>query len=99
MSTEQQIIKGISVNTDGQASIDPSLNDILFDLAIQFEEPTGFPVDIEHVVAAVILAVRNNDFDVNTQLISSDKHLINVLTPHVKTVFTRYRGCVGDSEV
>ena len=54
MSREQQIVPGIFVSSSGQATVDPSLADVLFDLAIKLEEPTNLPVDVEHVLAAVV---------------------------------------------
>ena len=95
MSTDQRIVPGISVTSSGQATVDPSLADVLFDLAIKLEEPTNLPVDVEHVLAAIVLAARNGELDPNTPLSSDDQALAAVLTPHVKTVFAQYDGRVG----
>ena len=51
-SDDQQIVPGISISSSGQATVDPSLSDVLFNLAIKLEEPTNLPVDVEHVLAA-----------------------------------------------
>ncbi|TDI90521.1 MAG: hypothetical protein E2O75_06040 [Chloroflexi bacterium] len=95
MSTEQQIVPGISVTSSGQATVDPSLANVLFDLAIKLEEPTNLPVDVEHVLAAVVLAARNGELDANTPLSSDDPALVDILVVHVKTVFADYDGNVG----
>ena len=95
MSTEQQIVPGISVTSSGQATVDPSLANVLFDLAIKLEEPTNLPVDVEHVLAAVVLAARNGELDANTPLLSDDPVLVDILVVHVKTVFADYDGNVG----
>ena len=95
MSTEQQIVPGISVTSSGQATVDPSLANVLFDLAIKLEEPTNLPVDVEHVLAAVVLAARNGELDANTPLSSGDPALVDILVVHVKTVFADYDGKVG----
>ncbi len=94
MSTEQQIVPGISVTSSGQATVDPSLANVLFDLAIKLEEPTNLPVDVEHVLAAVVLAARNGELDANTPLSSDDPALVDILVVHVKTVFADYDGKV-----
>lgn len=52
--SQLQIVPGISVSSSGQASVDPSLADVLFDLALQLEGPTNLPVDVEHVRAAIV---------------------------------------------
>jgi hypothetical protein len=93
--SQQQIVPGISVTSTGQATVDPSLADVLFDLAIKLEGPTNLPVDVEHVLAAIILAARNGELDANTPLSSDDPALIEVLVDHVNTVFADYDGKVG----
>ncbi len=98
MNSERQIVPGISVSPSGQATIDPSIKDILFDLAIALEEPTNLPVDIEHVVAAIVLAARNNEIDSNKDISASDLGLVSVLAVHVKSVFALYGGKVGSDE-
>jgi hypothetical protein len=98
VNSERQIVPGISVSPSGQATIDPSIKDVLFDLAIALEEPTNLPGDIEHVVAAIVLAVRNNEIDSNRDISAGDLALINVLAVHVKSVFALYGGQIGNEE-
>ena len=78
---EQQIVPGISVSVSGQATVDPVMANVLFDLAIELEGPTNLPVDVEHVLAAIVLASRNGE-------LSPD-------AVHVKTVFEQFGGDVG----
>ena len=92
---EQQVVPGIFLSDSGQATVDPSLTDVLFDLAIKLEGPTNYPVDVQHVLAAVVLAVRNGDLAPDTKLTSDDQELVAVLTPHVKAVFVNRDGKVG----
>lgn len=94
-SGEQQIVPGISISASGQATVDPSLADVLFDLAVKLEEPTNHPVDVQHVLAAVVLAVRNGDLAPGSKLSAEDLMLVEVLAPHVKTVFDKYDGRLG----
>ena len=94
-SDDQQIVPGISVKSSGQATVDPSLADVLFDLAIKLEEPTSLPVDVEHVLAAIVMTTRKGELDPNTPLSSDDSALAEVLVGHVKTVFADYGGKVG----
>lgn len=93
-SDNQPIVPGISLDAAGQATVDPALADLLFDLAIQLEEPTNQPVDVEHVLAAIILAARQGELDANRPL-TADAELVAVLVEHVKTIFTVYDGKVG----
>ena len=92
---ERQVVPGISISVSGQATVDPSLADVLFDLALKLEEPTNHPVDVQHVLAAIVLAARNGELDSGIKLSSDDQALVAVLTPHVKSVFANYGGEVG----
>ena len=94
-TSEYQIVPGISVTSSGQATVDPTLTEVLFDLAIKLEEPTNLPVDVEHVLAAVVLAGRTGELDAKTPLSSEDPALVEVLVGHVKNVFERFGGKVG----
>ena len=98
MSRELQIAPGVKVTATGQAIVDPSLTDVLCDLAITMEELTSLPVDVEHVVAALVLASRAGQFDPATRVASDDSALVTVLTEHVKTVFTMYGNSVGTDD-
>ncbi len=98
VNSERQLVPGITVGPSGQATIDPSIKDVLFDLAIALEEPTNLPVDIEHVVAALVLAAQSNEVDSNKEISATDVALIGVLAVHVKSVFALYGGKVGSDE-
>jgi len=98
MKQEQQVVPGISISSSGQATVDPSLTDVLFDLAIKLEQWTNHPVDVQHVLAAIVLAARNGEIDSDRQLSSNDQALVTVLTPHVKLVFAQYNGRVGQGD-
>jgi hypothetical protein len=95
---EQQIVRRVSISASGQATVDPSLADVLSDLAVKLEEPTNQPVDVQHVLAAVVLAVRNRDLASGTKLSSDDQALVAVLTSHVKSIFADHDGKVGKDD-
>jgi hypothetical protein len=89
-SSDHQIVPGLTVTSSGQVSVDASLAQVLIELAIKLEEPTDLPVDVEHVVASVVLAVRSGELHSNTQLSAEDPALVALLAAHVKTVFEQY---------
>ena len=95
---EQQVVPGISISSSGQATVDPSLADVLFDLALKLEEPTNHPVDVQHVLAAIVLAARNGELDPDIKLSSDDQALVAALIPHVKSVFEKYGGEGGKED-
>lgn len=92
---DEQVVPGISISPTGQATVDSSLTNVLFDLSIKLEELTQLPVDVEHVLAAIVMAARQGELDSNTRLSSEDSASAAVLTNHVKTVFAEYDGKVG----
>jgi len=93
--SDHQIVPGISVTATGQATVDPTVAERLFDLAIKLEETTDLPVDVEHVLAAIVLAARSGELDSTTSLSSDDPVLPQILLAHVKTVFQQFGGKVG----
>ena len=54
----QQFIPGISLSKSGLATVDPALTDVLIDIAIKIDDMSKHPVDVEHVLAAIILAAK-----------------------------------------
>ena len=94
-NNDQQIVPGLSVSATGQATVDPALADVLFDLALKLDETMPFPVDVQHVLAAIVLAARNGELQSNTRLSSDDPALAIILAKHVTTVFVKFDGKVG----
>ena len=55
-------------------------------------------VDVEHVLAAIVLAARNDELDPNTSLSSDDPALTGILASYVKTIFADYDGKLGQDD-
>ena len=91
----QQIIPGISLSKSGQATVEPALTNCLIDIAIKIDDDSQHPVDVEHVLAAIILAARNGSIATDTDLSSDNDFLISILAEHVETVFKKFDGKVG----
>lgn len=98
MKQDRQVVPGITMSNSGHANVEPELADVLFDLALILEEPTKLPVDVEHVLAAIVLAVNQGEIDPGIVLKANDPTLINVLKRHVKTIFADYDGHVGKDD-
>lgn len=98
MSSERQIVPGISIDAKGQANIETTMNDVLFDLALKLEEVTNLPVDVQHVVAALVLAERRKDIAATQAISANDGVLVSVLTGHVKSVFDMYGSELGTDD-
>ncbi|MEM9704070.1 MAG: hypothetical protein AAF907_16640, partial [Planctomycetota bacterium] len=70
------IAEGISLSSAGEVSVDEGLTETLLDLAEALEERTGRPVDVEHVVAAVVLANRAGKIGSDRRLGADDDLLL-----------------------
>ncbi len=97
-SSNQQVVPGIFITSSGQATVAPSQTNVLFDLAMRLEESTVHPVDVEHVLAAVVLAASTGEIDSNTPLSLNDPALVEALVKHVKAVFEQFGGRVGEDD-
>jgi hypothetical protein len=97
MNSERQIVPGISVSPSGQTKIDPALRDVIVDLAIDLESATKLPVNIEHVVAAIRLAARKHKIEPTKQITAADPALVDILVPHLRTVFSLLKRHRGDN--
>ena len=94
-NSNQQIVQGISLSSSGQASVDPQLTNVLIDIAIKIDDDSKFPVDVEHVLAALVLASRAGEIDSATDLANADAKLLSIMALHVETVFQKFGGKVG----
>lgn len=94
-SSDQQIVPGISLSPSGKATVDPSLTYVLIDVAIKIDDMSRFPVDVEHVLAAIVLAARSGAIEPERELSCDDDELVSILAEHVEIVFERFGGKVG----
>lgn len=92
------IVAGIAMSSAGEVTIDPKLDEPLCDLAISLQDDDDEPVDVEHVVAALILASRAGHIPSDYQLRTKDRSLRALLRPHVRLIFQKYDGQVCDEE-
>jgi len=98
MTRETVIVPGITLSASGQAHVDPVLTEALMDLAVELEQPTGKPVDVEHVVAAIVLAAAKGEISSDQTISATDPELLKTLATHVTNVFKQFGGTVGDDD-
>ena len=90
------VAEGVTISRGGEVSVDEGLTEILLDLAETLEDRTGRPVDVEHVVAAVVLANRAGKIGSDRRLRTGDDLLLMALAPQIEAVFERYGGLVAE---
>ena len=88
-----EILPGLSVDAAGQVSVDKQMGELLFDLAIALEDTVSEPVDVEHVLAAIILAARAGQIDPSTSLSTGNAEFLTTLRVQLQAVFDQ---CGGD---
>ncbi len=96
--SDHEIVPGLCLTSSGQISVDASLGNVLIELALEMEEPTDLPVDIEHVAAAIVLAVRSGELRRDTQISAKDPALVRLLTTHVRRVFEKFGDELGGDD-
>jgi len=95
---DQHIVPGISLSNSGQATVDPALTEVLIDIAIKIDDMSKFPVDVEHVLAAIVMAAKSELIAADIELSSDNDSLISVLAKNVETVFEKFGGKVGQDD-
>ena len=93
-----QVAEGVLISPSGEVSVDEGLTEVLLDLAEVLEDRTGRPVDVEHVVAAVVLANRAGNLGSEKRLRTGDDLLLMALAPHIEAVFAKYGGRVAEGD-
>lgn len=94
----QSIIPGISLDSQGHATVDAAMGRRLVELAIELEAHSRHPVDVQHVLAAIIQSVRCGDLSAGQPLRGSDTALLQLLARQVDALFQRHGGRVAHDE-
>jgi len=97
-SQGQELLRGIHISSTGEVTIAPELEEVLCDLAIDLQADDDLPVDVEHVVAAIIIGVQQGDIHRVTRITTRDPALRKVLARNVKMLFEKYGGQVSEND-
>ena len=92
---DQPLVPGITLSASGEATVEAPAGEALLDLAETLEDRTGLPVDVQHVLAALVLVARRGELDSSRSISSDDAAVRELLTQPVKEVFAHYGGKVG----
>lgn len=94
----RQILPGIRLDDTGRASVDAPMGRQLISLAIELEAYTERPADVQHVVAAIILAVGNGELDDRESLERPEPRVLRLLASYIETIFQRTGGRVSEDD-
>ncbi|MGV3486345.1 MAG: hypothetical protein ACO1RT_18140 [Planctomycetaceae bacterium] len=97
-SPDRAIVCGIRLSATGEVRVERTVGRVLFDLAIRLEEQVPFPVDVQHVVAALVLAAQQHLLDPKLELSPDDETLMTILARYVRVVFEKYDGKLSEDD-
>lgn len=92
------LLPGISLNRRNEAIVAPELADVLFDFALLMEERSGLAVDVQHVLAALVMGARSGEIAADTVVDADNSSLQAVVLKYVRIVFAQFEGKVGEDE-
>lgn len=96
--TARQVIPGIWLDRTGQAEVDGPTGRRLIELALAIESQTHHPVDVQHVLAAIILAADQGELQADQPLPPTEKQVCGLLVRHIDALFARHGGRVAREE-
>ena len=97
-SAGREIVPGISISPKNEATVDPQLSDVLFDLALKLEEKTGLAVDVQHALAAIVMGAQTGEVPSDQPISTVDEKLLRTLEKYVRVVFSNFDGKVGQDD-
>ena len=93
-----KVVPGVHISPAGEVTTSPELHDVLCDVAGELEDDCDLPVDLEHVLAALIMAAKAGQISDDRRLSSNDTELRALLVPHVRMMFEEFDGDICGEE-
>jgi hypothetical protein len=90
----EQIVAGVTIDRKGSVTVAAGHQQGLCDIALDLQEETPLAVDVEHVLAALVMAVRDGRLERGADVTNDPKAYRSVLLPYVELVFQRFSGNV-----
>ena len=91
----EEIVEGLTIDRKGSVTVASGYQQVLCDLSLEMQELSSHPVDVEHVVAAVVMAVRDGRISRGSVLQSENQHQNQILVRYVEILFRKHQGKVG----
>ena len=88
----EQIVAGVTIDRQGLVSVEEGFQQTLCDIALALQECTPHAVDVEHVLAALVMSVRDGKLPRNIDLNSNGSEQTRILSRYVNVLFERYAG-------
>ncbi len=88
----EEIVPGITIDRQGIVSVAEGLQQRLCNIALALQECTPHAVDVEHVLAAVVMAIRDGKLPRTSELTCDNSEQTETLLRYVNVLFERYAG-------
>ena len=88
----EEIVEGVTIDRQGTVVVAEGLQQTLCDIAIDLQECTPHAVDVEHVLAALVMAVRDGKLPRNSDINRTTGAQNEILARYVDVLFQRYDG-------
>lgn len=90
----EEVVAGVTIDRKGAVTVSAGYQQGLCDIALDLQEETTLPVDVEHVLAALVMAVRDGRLERGADVTHDPNSYRSVLLPYVELVFQRFSGNV-----
>jgi len=96
--SSEEIVAGVTIDRKGSVTVAAGYQQGLCDIALDLQEETPLAVDVEHVLAALVMAVRDGRLERGAHVTDDPKAYRSVLLPYVELVFQRFPGNVLEKD-
>ena len=93
-SPAEKIVEGISLDRRGTVTVAPGHQQTLCDVSLALQDVCKYAVDVEHVVAALVMAVRDGRLERDSVVSPDDQVVISVLMGYMPLLFEQLKGVV-----
>ena len=83
----EEIVEGVSIDRRGTVAVTAGWQQTLCDIAIELQELTDYPVDVEHLLAALVMSVRDEKIVRGSKLTLGNREQNKILVRYVEILF------------
>lgn len=94
----EQIVEGVTIDRLGTVVVSQGYQQTLRDTAIALQEGVPYPVDVEHVLAALVMASRDGKIPPTDTIDSENQEHIRTLSRYIEILFQQYGGKVAGED-
>jgi len=90
----EPIVEGVTIDRLGTVIVSEGHQQTLRDTAIALQDAIPYPVDVEHVLAALVMASRDGKIPRTATIDSENQEHIRTLSRYIEILFQKHGGKV-----